>query len=51
MAFTPAGASLFFVANDGTTGFELWALPRAGVFANGFETGDFSRWDGLVGGE
>jgi ELWxxDGT repeat protein len=31
--FTPAGSHVFFVANDNTTGFEPWAVPRAHVLA------------------
>jgi ELWxxDGT repeat protein len=31
MAFTESGGTLYFVANDGMTGFELWALPLAAV--------------------
>ncbi len=31
MAFTESGGTLYFVANDGATGFELWALPLAAV--------------------
>jgi ELWxxDGT repeat protein len=31
MAFTESGGILYFVADDGTTGFELWALPLSVV--------------------
>jgi ELWxxDGT repeat protein len=29
--FTPAGDNVYFGANDGTTGFELWAVPRTAL--------------------
>lgn len=39
---------IYFGANDGVAGFELWRIPRAKVvgqiFADGFESGDTSRW-------
>ncbi len=31
LEITPAGPNVYFAANDGTTGFELWALPRAAL--------------------
>ena len=31
--FTASGPNIYFVANDGTSGFELWALPRAALRA------------------
>ncbi len=40
--FTRAGAWIYFTADDGT-GRELWA-HSLGLFADGFETGDTSRW-------
>jgi ELWxxDGT repeat protein len=29
--FTPAGTNVYFVADDNTTGFELWAVPQDAV--------------------
>ena len=31
--FTASGPNVYFVANDGTTGFELWALPRTALLS------------------
>ena len=31
LSFTESGGNLYFVANDGTTGFELWALPLSAI--------------------
>src|SRR6185295_16412478 len=31
MGFFGAGTKIYFVANDNTTGFELWALPKVAV--------------------
>ncbi len=31
LAFTAAGPNVYFPANDGTTGFELWAMPRTSL--------------------
>jgi len=41
-AFVEAGDRIFFAADDGT-GTELWAIVH-GLFRDGFETGDTSRW-------
>jgi ELWxxDGT repeat protein len=43
-AFVEAGDRIFFAADDGT-GTELWAIMH-GVFRDGFESGDTSRWIG-----
>lgn len=46
--FFRSGTWIYFGANDGVAGFELWRIPRAEVlgeiFADGFESGDTSRW-------
>ncbi|HSG39813.1 MAG TPA: S-layer homology domain-containing protein, partial [Thermoanaerobaculia bacterium] len=31
--FTASGPNIYFAANDGTTGFELWAFPRPALLA------------------
>lgn len=41
-AFVEAGDRIYFAADDGT-GTELWAIVH-GVFRDGFESGDTSRW-------
>jgi uncharacterized repeat protein (TIGR01451 family) len=33
MQITPSGPTVYFVANDNTTGFEIWALPRTALGA------------------
>lgn len=43
-AFVEAGDRIFFAADDGT-GTELWAIVH-GLFRDGFESGDTSRWSG-----
>jgi ELWxxDGT repeat protein len=45
IGFTRAGPWIYFAADDGT-GEELWAHSLA-LFADGFETGDTSRWSGV----
>jgi ELWxxDGT repeat protein len=45
-AFVEAGDRIFFAADDGT-GTELWAIVH-GLFRDGFETGDTSRWSGVI---
>jgi hypothetical protein len=40
--FTLSTCRVYFAADDGT-GEELWARP-AGLFCDGFESGDLSRW-------
>ena len=39
---------LYFTANDGSVGFELWKLPFASanseIFTDGFESGSISAW-------
>jgi ELWxxDGT repeat protein len=45
--FTQVGPRLYFVANDNSRGFELWALPDAAfalLFEDGFDSGNTSRW-------
>ncbi|MDX1997161.1 MAG: hypothetical protein SF066_05530, partial [Thermoanaerobaculia bacterium] len=46
--FFRSGEWIYFGANNGVAGFELWRIPRAEVvgqiFADGFESGDISRW-------
>jgi ELWxxDGT repeat protein len=43
---TWSAGRLFFYADDGIHGLELWAWPPvpAHLFADGFESGDFSAW-------
>jgi hypothetical protein len=33
-AFTAAGPNVYFAANDNTTGFELWAVPKTNVLSS-----------------
>jgi hypothetical protein len=45
--FFLAGGALFFVADDGLTGRELWAVEDVlsdVLFDDGFESGDFEAW-------
>jgi ELWxxDGT repeat protein len=44
--FVRSGPWIYFTADDGT-GRELWAHSLA-LFADGFETGDTTRWSGAV---
>ncbi|GMU66677.1 MAG: hypothetical protein AMXMBFR36_29510 [Acidobacteriota bacterium] len=46
VGFTRAGPWIYFTADDGT-GRELWAYALA-LFADGFETGDTTRWSEAV---
>lgn len=44
-AFVEAGDRIYFAGDDGT-GTELWAIVH-GIFRDGFESGDTSRWSGV----
>lgn len=49
--FARAGRRLYFLATDHQIGFEWWSadVPAwAGIFADGFESGDLVPWSGVV---
>ena len=47
--FRRVGPRLFFAADDGVHGSELWAISDDGsvpLFHDGYESGGLQRWDG-----
>lgn len=49
--FARAGRRLYFLATDHQLGFEWWSadVPAwAGIFADGFESGDLGEWSGAT---